>query len=230
MNKFIILFATGLMISTVAHSQTQEPVRAPDHGLWVGVAVKKKFSKKFRLKMDVEARYDSNVTNLGYRYLELAGDYKIIKGLSISPFYRYAQKRKKDFTWGPRHRLGVDVEYEKKIKPFNFSIRERLYTQLKNGGGSSSDWRTKLGVEYLGINKKITPFASIEIFYPFNSKSTATFDKMRYQFGVSFDVTKASTIKVGYLHQKTYGYVDKNSALPTDYIDGVFSLGYSLSF
>jgi len=217
-----------LLIAVVAQAQTQDVTRYHDTGLWMGVGVKKKVSKKLSFAADTEYRLDSSISHATTRFAELSGTYKFSKDLSITPFYRFAQKHKSNTTWDGRQRLGVDIDYEKKIKPFNFSVRERIYMQFNNG--ISADWRTKLGVEYLGISKKITPYVNTEIFLPFGGKASTVFDKMRYQIGVGYDISKASKVKLGLMHQRTFGMWEKATGLPVNFVDDVITLGYSFSF
>ena len=144
--------------------------------------------------------------------------------------------------WAPRHRFNVSLTVDKKLfGDFRFSLRERWqytyrpeytvderWSYLKNdydgkehtySGKGKNVLRSRLQVEYDKSKAKLTPYASVELF---NAKSL---EKIRYQAGVDWSITKQHAIGAFYRYQHI---IDDDEGLEAD--RHLIGLSYKIKF
>lgn len=97
-----------------------------DFGTWWGIEIKKKVHKDIKISLRAEARINENSTSLKNFYIQPSIKYQPLTWLSISFQYRYDNRyeRNQDY-FNFRHRLAFDLEFEHKIKRFEFGYRNR---------------------------------------------------------------------------------------------------------
>lgn len=216
-----LLFTIYLFVSSLAFSQLQ------DVGVWTGLKVSQKIDKKARIAFSQGFRFDDNVSNLANMYSQIKGGYNITDFLKLSMAYRWAQKKawRDDLKIENRYQFDLRYKYKKK----DLAIKNRVRFQSKYANYRTSEYgyisktviRNETVIEYR-VTKKITPYASVELFQPVNSDFN-TINKLRYQVGSSFDITKNISGELFFLLQKE---VNRTTPL-TSYITGI-SLSYDL--
>ena len=150
--------------------------------------------------------------------------------------------KKRAQYWQGRHRFNVALTLSKKlVGDFKFSLRERWqytyrpaytvderWSYLKNAydgkektycGKGKNVLRSRLQVEYDKSKAKLTPYASVELF---NAKSL---EKIRYQAGVDWSITKQHAIGAFYRYQHI---IDDDEGLEAD--RHLIGLSYKIKF
>lgn len=196
-----------------------------DAGLWTTLSFEAKLIKKTSLNISQEFRFNENITELGTAYTDAGLSYKLNKHFQISANYRFTQKRTSENYYSFRHRIYIDLKFEKKIKPFQVQFRSRFQDQYSDIGRASDGGvpefylRNKLGLKW-DLNKPYTPYISIELFSPLNYPRYNAFDNIRTSAGFDYSFSKHHKIDIYYLIQK-----EANVSKPKT--DFVFGLGYT---
>jgi hypothetical protein len=223
---FILWIAILVCVFLPGHSQIQT-----DAGMWNTISVEKEITKKFSLILDEEIRLRDNFSQLNLLYTNFGVSYKIIKGLKVAIIYRLIEKYEgTNYTFSFRNRLMLDISYRYKIQDFSVSYRSRLQYEVRDYYSSDKGklpekfWRNKFEAKY--NIKKFTPYVGVELRYqiadPRNQISDEGWHRIRYFWGVDYDINKNNSIGVYYLIQREYYVVN-----PMDmYIIG---LQYSLT-
>ncbi|WP_229317552.1 DUF2490 domain-containing protein [Larkinella sp. C7] len=170
-------------------------------GLWSGVNVEKKFTKKFALQVSTQLRFSENVS-VTRAFLGEAGlSYKLNKSWEISGFYRYTGRRKWNketdaYYYRPYHRYYGQITYDHKIwGNLKLDYRLRYQNQFKDDVeglvAAGSYLRNKVELSYKNPSR-LTPFISADLFYLVGVE----FDQIRYKAGVSADLTKTQSLDV----------------------------------
>ena len=195
-----------------------------DAGLWTSVKIETKIVKKLNASIVQEFRFYENITELGAYYTEAGLDYKINKHFQVEVNYRFSHKRKVENYYSIRHRLGIDLKYSKKIKPFELKYRARFQNQYedigrsKDGGVAEYYLRNKLNLQW-DLKKAYTPYVSVELFSPLNYPRYFAFDNFRSMAGIEYAFTKHHKIDVYYMIHK-----EVNMSQPYTYY--VIGIGY----
>jgi hypothetical protein len=201
-----------------------------DAGLWLSLNAEYKFNKKVSAAFSQEFRFNENISELGTAFSEISVDYKLrfIKGLSVSPGYRFIQRRNLDDSYSLRHRFLFDVMYRRTPGKFSITLRERFQSQVadvkssEEGFAPVSYLRNKLTVKY-DLKDTIQPWLAAELFYQLNNASGNEFDNIRYSAGADVDLSKKHSFSIFYLVNKEINVNDPW----TDYVIGA---GYKYSF
>lgn len=224
MSKKKILFFL-ILISFTATAQVN------DAGLWTSLNIEKKFSKRFALTLSQEFRLNENISELGTTFTELSVDVKIkgVKGLSLSPGYRFIQRRNIDDSYSVRHRALFDLNYRYKTGAFSITLRERFQSQVadvitgEDGFLPVNYLRNKISLKYAPDKKKYAPWISAEVFYQLNNNEGNEIDNLRYAAGLDYDLTKKHAISAFYMINKE---VNVNDA----WIEYIIGVGYKFTF
>lgn len=213
-----INFLIGLLYSSPLKGQEK------DAGLWTSVSFEFKVVKKLTSTISQEVRFNENVSEAGTIFTDAGLAYKLNKHFQVSVSYRFISKRTVEDYYSLRHRIYVDIKYEKKIKPFQIQLRSRLQDQYADIGRASDGGipeyylRNKLSLNW-DLNKPYTPYISIELFSPLNYPRYSAFDNIRTTAGVEYEFSKHHKIDIFYMIQKDVE-VSKPKA------DFVLGLGY----
>ncbi len=197
-----------------------------DAGLWTSFSFEAKVAKKLNATISQEFRFNENISELGTSFMEAGLSYKLNKHFQVSADYRFSQKRRVDDYYSFRHRMYIDVKYEKKIKPVQFQFRSRLQDEYadigraSDGGRPEYYLRNKLNLSF-DLDKPYSPYVSVELFSPLNYPYFNAFDNIRTLAGVEYSFSKRHKIELFYMIQK-----ELNVSRPqTD-----FNLGFGYSF
>lgn len=159
-------------------------------GLWAGIGVNKKLTKKFSLDLKAQSRI---VDNFSYTqsYLAEAGlSYKLRKHWNVAGYYRFISKRKNETSnFKNRHRFYADLSYDNKIGAIKFENRVRYQYQFKDNDGEigfdKSYIREKIEIAYPN-KSNFTPYLSGDLFYEIGGK----IDQLRPKIGTSYKINK----------------------------------------
>ena len=166
-------------------------------GLRTGITAKKDISARWKAEVQLQTRFNSNISFLQTYLAEAGVSYEIIKGMEASAFYRYAYRRKnteKDFK--ERHRFYADLSYGRKIHKVKLEYRLRYQHQYKDNDSGEAEFdesylRNKLEAKYAGKGK-FRPYVSADLFYRVGSG----IDQVRPKAGVDFRFNKKNILDI----------------------------------
>jgi hypothetical protein len=213
-----LAFLTGLFYCSPVMGQVN------DAGLWTSVNFEAKLVKKLSFSISEEFRFNENITELGAALTDAGFSYKLNKHFQVAAAYRFTQRKTLENNYSPRHRIYVDIKYEKKLKPFQLQVRTRLQDQYKDigrapdGGIPEFYLRNKISLKW-DLKKPYTPYLSVELFSPLNYPRFNAFTGIRTSAGVEYDISKHHKIDAYYMIQKELNTSDPHT-------DFVFGLGY----
>ncbi|MFZ4547907.1 MAG: DUF2490 domain-containing protein [Bacteroidales bacterium] len=217
-----IFFAmlSGLLLCGTIQAQVK------DAGLWTSFSIETKLSKKISAGLTQELRFNENISEIGTAFTEAGLSYKLNKHFQIAANYRFTQKHRTDDNYNLKHRLYVDIKYNKKVKPLQFTFRSRFQDEFSNPGHSPDAaiaefyLRNKLNMEW-DLDKPFAPYISVELFSPLSYPREFLFDNIRSSAGIEYSLTKKQKFDIYYMIQK-----ELNVSLPE--IDFIIGIGYSL--
>jgi hypothetical protein len=214
---YVVIFV--LLCNSSAISQDK------DAQLWTSLSIEAKLVKKLTANVSQELRFNENITEAGTIYSDFGLEYKINKYFQVAVNYRFVEKRRRDNNYSYRHRMYVDIKFEKKLKPMKIQVRSRIQDEYANigreseGGIAEYYLRNKFSLKW-DTEKPITPYLSVELFSPLKSRYYGAFDNIRAATGVEYAFSKHHKIDIFYMIQK-----EINVSRPeTDFVMG---LGYS---
>ncbi len=164
-------------------------------GLWTGIGVQKKLSKKLSLNLNGQVRLDDNISYAKTYLGEIGLSYTILKGLDISAYYRLINRRKNEpSAFKIRQRYYADLSYEYKLGAIKLDYRLRYQHQFKDNDGETefdaSYLRNKLEVS-LSNKTKFSPFVSADLFTEMGGKT----DQIRPKAGISYKINKQHSVE-----------------------------------
>ena len=200
------------VISLAAFSQIQE-----DAILWTGISVSKNITKKFRLTLMEQGRFNNNISNLKNIFTDVGLGYKYNKTFKFSAAYRYANKQLVEGGFETAHRYNLDVQARFKKKPFVVSYRNRF--QIENRMATSGIKRqlydrNKVKVAF-DLDKKYSPWIATDIYYSLNKEE---FNKIRYTIGVEFNLPNRNELALFYRLRSMFNVSNPRNS----FIIGVF--------
>lgn len=197
MRQFIIILF--ILLTTTCVGQMK------DIGAWTGIKLSQKIDKKAEFTLSQGLRFDNNLSNTSNLFTQFKGTYEILKPLTFSIAYRWAKKNdwNKDFSFENRYQFDLRYKFKKK----KFSAKNRLRFQSKYADYRTTEYgflpenylRNAVEFNYKVV-KKITPFASFEIFYPLNAYDK-NIDKLRYQLGSNFEINKRLSAELFFIYE-----------------------------
>ncbi|TAL58782.1 MAG: DUF2490 domain-containing protein [Bacteroidetes bacterium] len=224
---FLLAVFVYCLLSTVySHSQDY-----PDAGSWNTFNLEYSLHAKFTGLFTQECRIRENFSRLNLFYTNLGIEYKVAKNLKAALIYRWIDKYEDDNSFSFRHRIMLDLMLKHKFGKFVTAYRNRTQVEERDiyssDDGRVPEWysRNKFGVK-CDMEKRYTPFASVEFRYQFhdprNIDSDKTWHRTRSVAGVEYKINNKNIFAAYYLVQIEY-----NVAAPQDqYIVG---LEYTLS-
>ncbi len=161
-------------------------------GVWLGLDLKYKFSKKIDLNFCPQWRSVLSPPQFGSLLLEAGLDYSVAKNLTASTFYRYDIKLD-----GQQHRIYLDISGQHKFtKKISGELRVRIQRQFERNNLPDNYLRPKLSIKYK-LSKKISPFIASELFYHIYYKGNEL-DDFRFQSGINWELKHNMSLKTYY--------------------------------
>ncbi len=199
---FVILLS--FFIPLVASSQKK------DFGIWYGISVEHKLSKKLEINLSTDIRTFNNATKIEEGFLEGGVGYSIRKYLTIAASYRLNKNLEDNNRYFFQHKLFFDVKGILPVGNFSFSSRfrfqTRMKTYIKDNNDNYPDYTgiIKLKAIYKTPTFPIDPYVYIETFMPMFSEKSGTVGKNRLAAGMELRITKRHSIETEYIFQRDY--------------------------
>lgn len=178
-----------------------------DARLWLQCAVEKKVIPKGSVELVAGLRRGENYSRTDSYYYQLSFEYKFFKFLQAGILYRYSDKREFEPRYFHRDRVGVWLQFRKKInKVLVIDYRvfyQRQYTDMnrsEKGFIPSNYIRNKIKIQ-LDLKKRYKPFVASEIFYQIKYNKSE-FNRVRVSAGIAYELNKYHKITPSYMFQK----------------------------
>lgn len=220
-----------LFISLLAGTIHSSFAQVNDAQFWENVNLEKNINPRLLFRVVQEGRITDNFRSASFNYFDFGLSRKFNKHIHGTIAYVWAEKRRPDESWSPRHQVYAYLSFKKKIKDLTLVDRQMVLWQVKDYNTSLSgkipDYylRNKVTVRY-DRYFKLAPYLAAEIYYKANSKERAVasrFDRLRAFAGLFYRTDKANEFEVYYLFEKHL-----NTANPQT--NWVLGLGYTHSF
>jgi hypothetical protein len=220
-----LLFFLMLISLQPVCAQTEQ---VNDAAVWIGFNLQKKLSKKFELNLSQQFRFNYNVSELGRSATAVGFSYKLNRNFRFSTGYVYMLRRQEDETFKPRHRYFLAFHIRKKFGRWLLLYRNQTQAQIDQQDGEESgkaffNNRNRFMMRY-SLTKRTEPYASYEIFYPFDQSRKKGFNSERYAIGFSRKWSKKLNSDFYFMFRRELNAFNETER---DFIYG-FNLGYRL--
>jgi hypothetical protein len=199
-----------------------------DFQTWYNADIKAEFFKKLDVVVSPEIRTFDNSSRIATMLCEIDFSIPITKYFRIGGIYRPEVDISGDYA-SKRNRFCIYGEAQYKLKRFRLNYRGIYQQEYKDYNNSESghipiiQHRQKIGLKYNIKNSKITPSASVEMFFNLRPIEDKGQNKLRASIGLEYPINKKLSCAISYKFQREY-YV-KNPQ--TAHIISL-SLGYEL--
>ena len=151
------------------------------------------FKLPYSIKLDCKQslRLSGKEQSFKQTFTELTFKYEIIDDLSVIIPIRYAifdDKVKNRITLGGIYKIGM--------KPIKIRFKTRFQSTHEKDKEPVEFYRNKIYAHY-GLNKKLEPFFSYEVFHPANSNDNSL-NEYRFSLGTDFDLPRKRSLKLYY--------------------------------
>ena len=208
-----------------------------DFGIWSGLDLNAALSKDLIVGMEVEARFDRNVSHMKTAFLSPYASWDASKYFKIGINYRLSSSPY-NATVANRilsHRYALDLEFRNimelfKDKPkLGLTLRLRATKEYEELKRTDKYLRFRVKADYSIPKSKVEPYFFAELFYHISDQVTYTFsdvktvnafNKFRSTLGFKYEISKKHEIKLFSIYQRQLLQAEN------DFILGV---GYSYS-
>jgi len=236
MRKITIILL--LLVASVANAQDSTLTR--DLETWTSVGGQKKLlDKKLNLSGQLQFRLDDNTSRLYQYFVNIGGDYEIVKGLKLGAGYRFIKDGNKTKGFDTEHRFNVDLGYGHKVDRLKLNYRLRYQSRSNSAVANSptSKYRLRLKADYNIKKWKYDPFFATEFFYA-NETETINYveeitevnavkgmQKYRLQVGTKFKTGKVGTFKIYYMLEHQFANYGTSYGIPVNW--NIIGLNYT---
>ncbi len=228
--SFILCSTVLLALTTKAQDFYDDDAR-----FWLYLKVDKKLSSRWEAQLNIQNRFNNNVTE--YSQLNLNGEvsYKIKKYFKIEGGYVWGQKRKLPGFYLSRQQIYAGFLLKQKFRYFTFVYRNLVQGQTRASYNREKARtfeyfdRNKFTVKY-ELNKRLVPYLAAEFNVPLSpfldptQKAHFAVNRLRTFAGIEYNITRRSYLETYILYQRKY--LTKGLP-PRDFIYGVT---YAYSF
>jgi len=202
MNKSILLLLLFLAFSGYTYAQSD------DFGVWTTVGASKELFTGLEASAEGDFRTRDNAGTIDRWSGSVGLSYKVWDFLKVGGEYVYLRYNHTKRGWETGHRYNLYAVGSYQWNVFRLSLRERYqHTYKKNvpetitSANPQDILRSRLQLAYRSKQSAFQPYASMELFHRLNDPQDNGLDKIRYTFGVEYDLNKRSTFNLYYRYQ-----------------------------
>lgn len=190
----VILLLLGSMCLSWVHAQNA------DFCTWTKVKTNYEFAENWELITDLEFRSKDNVREADRVGLNLGVNYQAWPFLQLESSYEIHYRNREKGVWKFRHRYKLGAQASVKVKPWKFSLRERIQ-QTFSEGDLETRLRSRLKLDYAPERWKIQPYFSVEFYLPIGDAAFFQLARVRYRPGLNIDLSKSVSLDLFYCRQ-----------------------------
>ncbi len=174
-----------------------------DFVLWEGFSLKYELSDKWSAELKNQLRLENNVSQFKSAFVTPGITYKINSAFRVSMGYRYSLTPTQN-----KHRVDLNFEHRYKIKKIKLQLKTRLKFQRESIGNEQNEIPEYFIRPRITAVYKIKPIDletsfSTELFYDL-TKYKQEFNRYRFNFGISYDITKRNSLSLNYIYQQAF--------------------------
>lgn len=184
-----------------------------DVRLQAGVKLKSEVFKDADLSLNIEQRFNNNVSTFDKFIVEPGFAYSLNKRIRTGVEYRYYINQNWNHTRESRHRFSGFFRYKKDVDDFTIRAKTILQYGIDDEAGFAFDYRNKLinrnsvSLAYNIFGSKFTPKAEYELFFYLNNPERAIINGWRISTAVDYDLSKKTTLSLQYMYDKELNVV-----------------------
>ena len=187
---------------------------ADDTESWASIGFETKLPYSLNLEFEQELRLKDQLATFKQTFSEVSLSYPVFDGFKIQVPFRYITYKDEI-----KQRLSFAGSYKYSFKPVSLKHRTKYQRTYEKGEIPEELIRNKFSIMY-GLNKKIEPYVSGELFHLYNTDNDQ-FDEYRVSLGVTVDLPGKNSIKIFYIYKKE----DITKSSPDEV--NIFGLGYN---
>jgi len=196
---FLLLFYPGRLLAQESDFQS-----------WWEFEFDRSVGKSWQLKGELEQRFKNNSLQYNRTLLTLGAEFEAYKWLSLGGAGRVVMVGDGEGQVQPRYRIHFDATGSYDLSGFTFSLRTRLqygfedlqiFSQLRENNLVS---RNRLKVRYHFFGTKFRCFAALESWHNLSELPDPAFKHMRYQAGLSYDLSFRSRFSLRYIFEDEF--------------------------
>ena len=227
MRRFLKI--VGILAFTL---NTSVSLAQKDFGLWAGLDVRIPILKKLAIGVELQSRFESNVSQVERSFISLYVKYELHKHVRLGLDYRLSNLPSGSGFFGSEytHRTTLDIELRNLVDLIKEDTRLQLTARIRgtyearSGDLNNTNLRGRLKIAYNLPKTKLEPHVAAEVFYHFNDQINYTFSsveakhrvsKYRLRAGLSYPLTKQHLVKLYYIVEP------RTESMRTDFILGV---------
>ena len=164
-----------------------------------------------------------NVTKVDNFFTAAGISYNFWNNFTLEGYYRYMRKNELEEVYSNIHKYWIDLQYDNRIRRWEFSLRTRYQSRYKNIKSSEQGYRpqvhsrNKASIAYDIYRSPLKPEIWCEVYYPLNNPEVKEIDKLRFGPELHYSINKSNRINIYYIIEKEYSV--KNPA--TNYVLGI---------
>lgn len=167
-------------------------------------------NEKWQLQGELEQRFKNNSLQYNRSLLTLGAEYEPWSWLSLGGAGRVVFVADREGQVHPRYRIHFNATGSYKLAQFTFSFRTRLqygfedilvFAYIKENTLVS---RNRLKLRYHFFGTKFRCFAALESWHNLSKLPDPAFNHMRYQAGLSYDLSFRSRFSLRYIFEDEY--------------------------
>ncbi|GAB6011528.1 DUF2490 domain-containing protein [Viscerimonas tarda] len=193
LSRFQLLAILLLSFCWPLSAQQQET----SYGLSLSVALEKKLSRVFDLKVEEELRLLNNEVNFDRNMATVGLDYALFeRKLKLGAYYSFIYLYNDDHYYEPRRRYYFNVSYKESLSQFTLSWRGRAQGTYRDE--STGEYKinpkyvmkNKFQVDYAIWGKPWDPYLSCDLYNDLNNPKGNKLTRFRYQLGASWRLNR----------------------------------------
>jgi hypothetical protein len=219
--KYLFLILLGVLLIQLRAQRFDD-----DAAIWTNVYLEKKLSKKLRIHLNQQNRFNNNVTQYGLGYADVGITYIVNKRIKILTDYVFAKRIRLDRSYSNRHQFYVALVLKHTFNRFALSYRNMfqlgghdLYTSYE-GRVPVFYERNKLTLKY-ELTKRYTFYVAEEIYWPLYQARNKTFNRSRSFAGLFYSFSKKSQLEIYFAYQQQLNAFDAAKRI------FIYGIGYS---
>lgn len=180
-----------------------------DAQVWTNISLTKRFGKKFGIHFENQDRWHKNVSELRRVSFDLGASYKFNKHIRLRANYRYMYRRDSEGFFHQRNWYSVALTLKTDVRRFKFYYRNLFQVRMGNTNSDEAQLmrfydRSKVTIRH-ETTKRISLWASEEIYVPLNSPSFQGIDRSRTYAGMNIRTWKDQSVDFYFIYQAFLG-------------------------
>jgi hypothetical protein len=204
LSKLITLIFIFFCQNNPGSSQTK------DFQFWSDIKLEAEIFNNISVEIEEEIRLVDNISRIEDYFTDVGISYNFWDNFTFAGYYRFVRRNESDGRISNIHRYYFDLEYEKKIRRYELSLRTRYQSRYKNinsddlGYKPENHNRNKISLAYDIYRSPLRPQVWFEVYYQLNNPESNVIDKIRFAPELRYRINKHISVDLYYMIEKEY--------------------------